>query len=148
MATKVLTVHTDGSCKNVKGMLTPMGIGIVIKLDGELKYSHGGYGGEGTNNVAEWAALLHAVKWVHRNVGYDDMVIRFFCDNQMVVRQVLDQYSHAKFKAHYTAVTGLVAQVRKRVNEVTIHWIPREQNTEADALAGQGRIEWLQGKGR
>ena len=141
--TKLLTVNTDGSCKNIKGKQTPMGAGVYITSGEKIIHEIGKYAGMGTNNKAEWEAVMLGAKWLKANVPYDDIEVRFLCDNQMVVRQLTGEYSHRKFDLYFKTVVAIVRELEKRVTTVSVFWIPREQNKEADKLAGDARLKWI-----
>jgi ribonuclease HI len=85
--------------------------------------------GRGTNNIAEHAALEAAVDLV-REHGWRDVVI--CSDSQVAVKQLLGEYavSAEHLQPVVRRVTAKVALVKAR-----LEWIPREQNTVADALS-------------
>ena len=56
--TKKIIIHTDGGSRGNPGKAA---IGAVIDLDGEIKEYHE-FIGETTNNVAEYKAVIFALK--------------------------------------------------------------------------------------
>jgi len=54
----VVNVWTDGACSGNPG---PMGIGVVVTVDGK-RIEHGEYLGQGTNNIAELVAIERGVQ--------------------------------------------------------------------------------------
>ncbi len=127
-----ITIHCDGLCD-----INPGGIatwGYVAEVDG-MEYTPSGVVGEGegmTNNVAEYHAVIHALKWVERS-GYKGRKIRMFTDSQLVVKQLTNQWD---VKAEnllplWTEAKGLLRQI----GHVDLRWCPREENEKADAMS-------------
>ena len=86
--TDMITIFFDGLCRprNPGGVAT---YGYVIYQDTEKVNSGYGVVGSGagmTNNVAEYAALKHAVEWVCRNTTGDEIVIKG--DSRLVIHQM------------------------------------------------------------
>jgi ribonuclease HI len=125
-----LEVFTDGASRNNPGMAA---IGVVIKdQDGRVVNTLSRYLGIATNNVAEYTALLEALALLS---DYQADEIRIYLDSQLVVRQVLGEY---KIKRPH--LVPLAQEARKRMArfpKISLSHIPREENSEADALANQ-----------
>jgi ribonuclease HI len=122
----MLVIYTDGACFGNPG---PMGIGIVIYADGKIVREISEYIGEGTNNIAEYSALIRALKEV-KKLGEREVVIR--TDSQLLVRQLSGEYKikNKKLKELKALANDLMAGL-----VVKIEHIPREQNAEADELS-------------
>ncbi len=131
---KTLTLNFDGG--NAKGIATWAVIAkcnneVVAKLTGLVDTTL-----PQTNNVAEWASLVEALKYATSFCNdYDE--IKIFGDSQLIVRQFNGEY--AVTKAH---LKSFFEEARKihwllKPKNVSVSWIPREENGEADEL---GRI--------
>jgi len=122
----MLVIYTDGACFGNPG---PMGIGIVIYADGKIVREISEYIGEGTNNIAEYSALIRALKEV-KKLGEREVIIR--TDSQLLARQLSGEYKikNKKLKEMKSLADDLMAGL-----VVKIEHIPREQNAEADELS-------------
>jgi ribonuclease HI len=128
----MISIYFDGLCRprNPGGVAT---YGYAIYQDGKkVKIGCGvvGSGAGMTNNVAEYSALKHAMEWVSRNGGDDEIVIKG--DSQLVIHQMNGtwQIKSATSKKFVPEIHRLL-EGRKR----SFVWIPREQNAEADQLS-------------
>ena len=78
-----LTIYTDGGARGNPG---PSAIGFVIfGEDGEQMYQKGKYIGSGTNNKAEYKALVRALK---RAKKYTKGHVLCYSDSQLMVNQL------------------------------------------------------------
>lgn len=85
-----------------------------------------------TNNVAEYAAAGAAVKAALDTGRCPELLV---CgDSQLVVRQMTGEWS-VKGGAYVPVHDRLVALIERCPFKVYWHWIPREDNGEADALS-------------
>lgn len=127
----LLTVHTDGGARGNPG---PSAIGIVFTC-GEWTQEHGEYSGEGTNNVAEYTAVVRALEEIPEILAAntDITTIAFYLDSELVVRQITGVYrvKEATLQELYRQVT---AKLRTLSIPVTFNHVRREQNKRADAL--------------
>ncbi|MDO8504995.1 MAG: ribonuclease HI family protein [bacterium] len=125
-----LIIYTDGGARGNPG---PAGIGVVIyqeKGDGEeLVEEFGEYIGEATNNVAEYSALLAAIKRA-REIGATS--IDFMMDSELVVKQMRREYrvKDENLAILFTKVWNEAIHFKK----VTFTHIPREKNKQADKM--------------
>ena len=86
--------------------------------------------GFGTNNEAEYAALMAVLDAaVEAKVQHLDV----YGDSQLVVRQVNGEWL-IKAK-ELVPLCQTVLNLKAQIPNVTLRWIPREQNSEADALS-------------
>ena len=89
-----------------------------------------GYLGRASNNVAEYQALLHALRWARARGARD---VRVYSDSELVVRQVNGQYrvKHPDMiPLHREAATLL-----RQFASATLTHVRREKNRDADRLA-------------
>ena len=130
----LLLLHIDGGCRGNPG---EAGFGVhVTSPDGAEVASLYGYLGPGTNNVAEYQALLHGLRFA---LDRGARRVRVFSDSELVVRQISGAYrvKHpAMVPLHREAVSLL-----RRFEEASVSHVRREQNKEADALANRALDE-------
>lgn len=122
----MLLIYTDGASLGNPG---PMGIGIVI-YRGDVRVEElSEFLGDGTNNIAEYTAVVRALETAHR-MGEREVHIR--SDSELMVRQMNGEYKvkDANLRRLKREIDGLC----KHLN-VTFEHIPREKNDEADALS-------------
>ena len=125
-----LEVFIDGASRGNPG---PSSVGVVISDgSGRVLKEHGRRIGAGTNNVAEYTALLDALD-LCRELGGSD--IRIHSDSQLLVRQIKGLY-----KVKKPRLADLMARAREKMRGfacVEFTHVPRERNREADRLANQ-----------
>ena len=122
-------LYTDGASSGNPG---PAGIGAVLIFNNN-KVTLSEYIGHTTNNVAEYTALLKALK-LARDRGVKRLKIML--DSELVVKQLLGLYKvkNEKLKVLYNEVKELL----EGFHEYEVRHIPRQQNREADALSRKG----------
>lgn len=127
---KKLIIYTDGGSRGNPG---PSAIGAVI---GVKKYSE--YIGEGTNNEAEYKAVIFALKkaralYGKKAVKTTEVEIR--SDSELLIRQLDGEYkiSEPRIQQLFIAVWNLKIDFGK----VKFALIPRERNKEADKLVNE-----------
>jgi ribonuclease HI len=125
----MLVIFTDGASLGNPG---PMGVGIVIYRDGMIVEELSEYIGEGTNNIAEYTAVIKALETVH---GMGEMEAHVKCDSQLIVRQLNGEY-----KVKDPGLRPLHERVVHLCKGLKVHFehIPREHNEEADKLSKEG----------
>ena len=126
----MLRIHVDGASRGNPG---EAGFGIhAASADGQTVAELYGYLGPATNNVAEYQALIHALRWaIERGSGR----VEIFSDSQLLVRQLEGRYrvKNPGLQPLFREASGLKA----RFEHVAIRHVPREENREADALANR-----------
>ena len=100
--------------------------------DGEEILRESKYIGEGTNNIAEYTALLTLLSIVKKHKIKE---IDVFTDSELLVKQLSGEYKikNEKLGEFISKINGY----RKSIKFTVTH-VPREQNKEADKLARQG----------
>lgn len=129
----------DGSCepKNPGGHAS---FGSIVRVDGVIVYQHSGYCGYGpkmSNNVAEYAGAIDALKEASKYPG----TIMLQGDSRMVLMQLGPDPSLGETR--WKAKRGLylpyyreaMVLVRRLEDRLCCKWVPRLQNTECDALS-------------
>ncbi len=125
----MLTIFTDGASLGNPG---PMGIGIVIYRDGVIVEELSEYIGIGTNNIAEYSAVIKALETVHE---MGELEAHVKSDSQLIVRQLNGEY-----KVKDPGLRPMHEKVVHLCKGLKVHFehIPREHNAEADALSKEG----------
>jgi len=128
--TQALRLHVDGASRGNPG---EAGFGVhVCSPDGQEVAGLYGYLGQATNNVAEYQALLHGLRFA---ISRGASRVEVYSDSELLVRQVEGRYrvkSPGLQPLHREAKSLLARFERARV----VH-VPRERNREADALANR-----------
>ena len=91
-----------------------------------------GYLGRASNNVAEYQALLHGLRYA---LARGARRVRVFSDSELVVRQMAGQY-----RVRHPDMVRLHREAREmmsRFERADIAHVRREQNKEADRLANR-----------
>jgi len=136
---KALSVFTDGGARGNPG---PAGIGVVIKDGKKTIFSHSGYIGQATNNIAEYRALQKAFDWLTDNQSFLTKFdhINCYLDSLLIASQLSGYY---KIKAPHLVV--LAADIKNKEKnlpiKVTYHHITRTNNHESDSLVNQALDE-------
>src|SRR5258707_10061997 len=121
-----LVAYIDGGSLGNPG---PSGIGVVIDGSRDEKIKINKWIGHQDNNVAEYAALLEALRFA---LELGARTLHVFSDSEVVVKQMTGQYSCRSsrlYSLHWTC------RKLARSLEFSISHIPRENNTEANHLA-------------
>ena len=139
MFKKKLLVFADGGARGNPG---PAAIGFVVKDEKGLVLDKKGKAiGQATNNIAEYTAVIEALKWLKNELTShelraNELRVTFFLDSQLVVNQL-----NGLYKIKNSKLRNLIIKVRQLEKEVGgnifyLH-IPREKNKEADTLVNQ-----------
>lgn len=131
---RVLVLHTDGASRGNPG---EAGFGVhVATPTGETLAGLYGYLGEATNNVAEYEALLHGLRYA---LGQGAREVRIYSDSELVVRQIQGRYrvKHPDLVPRHREARRLIG----RFASAEISHVRREDNREADRLANRALDE-------
>lgn len=132
---KKYVIHTDGGSRGNPGHA---GVGIIIdeiKRDGIVTRidAYGEYIGIATNNVAEYSAVISALKRLkilHASI-HQDAEYSFYLDSLLVVSQL-----NGVYKIKDATLLTLVVSIRVLEKELEGHFrytaIRREGNSDAD----------------
>lgn len=129
-----LIIFTDGASRGNPGQAS---YGFTISdEEGKLLYEEGGYIGIATNNVAEYTAVLSALKYVQEKYGnLAPLDIRFFMDSNLVAQQL-----SGRFKIKNQGLKVIIDQIKvveMMLGLISYSHVPRERNKIADRLANQ-----------
>lgn len=123
-------LYVDGASFGNPG---PSGIGIVLVKDGGTIVSRSEDVGYGTNNQAEYRALLEGLAEAVQR-GIRRLVVR--SDSQLLVRQMTGEYKVRSRQLR--ALREEADALRARFDEVRFEHVRRELNDVADELAKAG----------
>lgn len=125
-----LLINIDGAARGNPG---PASLGVVIQDEaGAPLREEGRCLGEQTNNVAEYEALLEALR-LASELGGTRLKIR--SDSQLLVRQYNGQYRVKNPKLLEFLLEA--HRLARRFERVELVHVPREQNKQADRMANQ-----------
>ncbi len=123
--------HIDGAARGNPG---PAGAGVYVAPEGDLPAEeHFEALGHTTNNVAEYRALLLALRRAEERGATE---VSIASDSLLLVQQVLGRY---RMKAnHLKPLLAEAVERAKRFRRFAIAHVRREANKKADRLANLG----------
>jgi ribonuclease HI len=131
---ETLHIHIDGGSRGNPG---EAGFGVwVTAPGGEVVAELYGYLERATNNVAEYKALIHALRYAQSRGARR---LKIFSDSELVVRQM-----NGVYKVKHPDMIPLHREARSLTGAfeaVSLDHVRREQNCEADRLANQAMDE-------
>ena len=124
-------IEADGGSRGNPGEAA--GGAVVIDRDsGEILVELGVYIGHATNNVAEYHGMIAALEFLETHDAQAPVHVRM--DSKLVVEQM-----SGRWKIKHPDMQVLASRAREIIGmrRVTFEWIPREQNSRADAAANK-----------
>ena len=124
-------MNFDGGSKNNPGHA---GAGYLIRNQKkDIIFKSGVYLGINTSNRAEYSGLVYGLKTA-LTLGVKKLDV--IGDSQLVIKQLKGEYQVRKeeLKPYYAEAKDLISKFEL----VTLNWVRREENSEADELANQG----------
>ncbi|MEY4320122.1 MAG: hypothetical protein RLZZ471_63 [Actinomycetota bacterium] len=130
-----LIIEADGGSRGNPGT-AGSGAVVIDATTGQVIREIARYVGMATNNVAEYVALIAGLQAALEINPEAQVLVRM--DSKLVIEQM-----SGGWKIKHPDMISLGAQVQDLVTgkSVTWQWIPREQNTLADALANKAMDE-------
>ena len=106
---------------------------VLLDAAGQELAARSLYLGQGTNNMAEYRALILGLQSA---LELECNQLEIFLDSQLIVRQIQGRYKvkHPTLKPLFTEAKGLLSQIENW----SIDHVPREENKRADQLANLG----------
>jgi ribonuclease HI len=131
----MLKIFCDGGSRGNPGKAASA---FVAENNNKKIFSNSIYLGETTNNVAEYEAVILALKWLADNsskFNFDDS-INFVLDSELVVRQINGIYKvkNDELKKRIIVVKNLQNKINKKI---IFQHVSRELNTKADTLVNK-----------
>lgn len=127
-----IIIFTDGGARGNPG---PAALGVFItNKENKVLAKMGKYLGETTNNIAEYSAIVEALKWSIENKKKEQIGKIFFnMDSLLAYSQLVGLY-----KIKNEKIREMVFEIKKMEVELAIpiyyKHIPREKNKQADAM--------------
>ena len=107
-----------------------MGIGAVLLENGKKVKEISKRIGKGTNNIAEWSALIEGLKLAKAH-GCRELEVRG--DSQLIIRQITGRY---KVKSeNLIPLYDEAKRLCRNFEEISFKWVQREKNADTDALS-------------
>jgi len=132
-----LIIYTDGGSRGNPG---PSAIGVVFAdpETGQVLKTYGERVEDGTNNEAEYKAIIFALKKAKALYGKDNakkMEVEMRMDSELACKQLSGEY---KLSAkHIQELFIEVWNLKTDFGKVIFAYIPREQNVLADAAVNE-----------
>ena len=129
--TRSLIVEADGGSRGNPGIAA--GGALVIDGEtGEVLAELGVYVGVATNNVAEYRGMLEGLRRAYDLDPGASVHVRM--DSKLVVEQMT-----GRWRIKHPDMQHLAREAREVIGQrhVTFEWIPRAENSRADALANR-----------
>lgn len=133
--TRSLVINTDGGSRGNPG---PSACSFVVRADNKIIYEHSEFLGYATNNVAEYTALVNALRWLGDNTNFveDFQNIIFYLDSELAVRQL-----NGFYKVKNKKILQLFLKIKFLENiiptKIKYSHVTRAMNTRADYLLNQ-----------
>ncbi|MGC9046514.1 MAG: ribonuclease HI family protein [Minisyncoccia bacterium] len=134
MVKNIIKMYTDGGSRGNPGNAA---IGIVIYYDNNKK-TYAEYIGKTTNNIAEYKAVIFGLKKIKQLIGKEQSLqtnIECFSDSELLVNQL-----NGKYKIKDDDIKNLFIEIwnlKQDFNQVSFHYISRENNKESDFLVNK-----------
>ncbi|MDP3103695.1 MAG: ribonuclease HI family protein [Candidatus Methanoperedens sp.] len=119
----------DGACRGNPG---PMGIGAVLLENGKKIKEISKRLGRGTNNIAEWSALIEGLKLAKAH-GCKELEVRG--DSQLIIRQITGKYRVRN--ENLIPLSDEAIKLCRNFEKISFKWVQREKNAETDALSNR-----------
>lgn len=138
MSNNEIIINTDGGSRGNPG---PSAIGITAKdISGQTLFEISEFIGETTNNVAEYTAVIHALKHLKEHDLHPEK-ITFILDSELIVRQIIGQYrvKEPHLQVLHQSIKVLIQELKTNNGLSTINFqnVLRAQNKRADQLVNQ-----------
>ena len=131
-------IYVDGSSRGNPG---PAGIGIAVFKDRQTKEPFkkiSRFIGYTTNNVAEYEAVIEALKWViNSNALYSLIVL----DSELVFNQITGQYRARA--PHIQRLLDRLNRLKNRARTIKFKLVVRKKNRWANQLAQKASKQGL-----
>ena len=129
-----IKIYTDGAC--APSNPGPMGIGFFIP---DIKLACWAQKGEGTNNQAEYLAVMEAIKYFKNIKAFSNDHLKFITDSLLVVNQINGDWK-IKEKTLESFNKSIIQELDNLIKESKIKsysfvHVRREYNLVADALS-------------
>ncbi len=129
-----IQIYTDGGSRGNPG---PSAAGFVVLKNNEVLYKGSKFLGLGTNNNAEYNAVLLALEWLYENINnFQISEVQFFLDSELVVNQLTGKYKikNENIKSLITAINVIRAKLDLGFSFTAVR---RDKNKLADQMVNE-----------
>lgn len=128
-----LVVYCDGGSRGNPGKSASA---FVVTIGGKVIHKGSVFLGVCTNNVAEYSAVILALKWLANNLSAISKEVAFILDSELVVRQLNGFYKvkNDKLKILFATIKDIENKINAHINYTSVR---REENHLADSLVNQ-----------
>jgi len=129
-----IELFSDGGSRGNPG---PAASAFVAEKNGKILFSESKYIGVQTNNVAEYFAVILALKWLKKYTDKNKMdEIIFYLDSLLITNQLKGVYKikNENLKKYYLLVRKLENQITSKIIYKHIY---RDKNKMADYLVNK-----------
>ena len=129
-----LFIFTDGGSRGNPGPSASGGVVYSESRSGELVHSFSEFLGTGTNNEAEYSALLLSIKWLSTYPKLEEVTsCTWHLDSKLVVEQISKNWKikEPRMQSFARQCWELLATIPASKKFV---YVPRSENAAADAL--------------
>jgi probable phosphoglycerate mutase len=128
---RTLIIEADGGSRGNPGR-SGSGAVVIDGATGELLAEVGLFGGIATNNVAEYKGMIAGVRRALELDPTAELLVRM--DSKLVVEQM-----SGRWRIKHPDMAELAAEARALLTgtPVRFQWVPRLENSRADALANR-----------
>ncbi|WP_248484665.1 ribonuclease HI family protein [Tepidibacter aestuarii] len=133
----MIKCNFDGACNDNGNKEADTGLGYAIydtKYNAYLK-EVALYGGKGTNNTAEYKALIECMKDLI-GLGLIKEEINVYGDSDLIIKQVTGQWKCKK--EHLIPLRDEAVSLMSKFANLNIKWVRRNENAMADKLSKDG----------
>lgn len=124
-------IYSDGSHSQL--LDKTRGSIVIYANDSLFESSYHDDLGFGWSDVAEYRAVRYGLQRL-LDQGLENEEITWFNDNEFVMNQMSGKW-RVKDNKNYSKIAYECKEMQKQFRNLTFKWIPREMNTEADALS-------------
>jgi len=127
-----IVMYSDGGSRGNPG---PAALGVFLET---LDIRYGEFLGNGTNNEAEYAAILSGMKRVLAEIGAErarNAHLECRMDSELAMKQLTGRYrvKHPHMKHWFALIQNEIPNFA----QVSFHHVPREKNKEADRMVNE-----------
>jgi ribonuclease HI len=133
----LIKCNFDGACNDNGNKGADIGLGYAIYDTNYNAYLKevSLYGGKGTNNTAEYKALIECMKDLIK-LGLSKEEVNVYGDSDLIIKQVTGQWKCKK--EHLIPLRDEAVSLMHKFSNLNIKWVPRNENAMADKLSKDG----------
>lgn len=128
-----LKIYCDGGARGNPG---PAASSFVVEKQGKVIHKESKFLGTGTNNVAEYNAVVLAVNWLDKNFNFPGEKVLVVLDSELVARQLSGTYKikNENLRNLFYTIKNLEEKISTKIIYISV---PRSKNKIADFLVNK-----------